>query len=430
LVVAGHQVTFALGTDTAGSGRVPAALNNVVGLKPSVGLVSTDGVVPACASLDCVSVFALNVDDAARVRDLMAGSTAPAPRPLAHDFRFGVPSALHAFGDEPAARAFEAGVALLRGLGGVPVPLDFAPFLELGNQLYATTVVERYWAVGAFIEEHPDGVLPVTRDIILSGKKYGSSEMLAGFKQINVLRQRCQRALARVDLLVTPTIPRPFRIEEDRTEPRAINDRLGVYTRFANYVGCPVLAVPAGFRDDGLPFGLSLVGKPGEDAALDALGARLHAASGAGVGRRRDPLPPAAFDSADAIEEAQVAVVGAHMRGLALNSQLTELGARYVETTRTAPRYRLFALPNTTPERPGMLHVGEGGAPIELEVWRMSWSALGRLMARVPAPLAIGSVELASGARVKGFLCEAHATRDARDISAFGGYRAYLAQQP
>ncbi|HEX6244075.1 MAG TPA: allophanate hydrolase [Polyangiales bacterium] len=429
LVVASHQVSFALGTDTAGSGRVPAALNNLVGLKPSVGLFSSDGVVPACASLDCVSVFALNVDDAARVRDVMAGPGSSKSAPLAAGFRFGVPRALHEFGDEPAARAFEASVALLQELGGVPVPLDFTPFLELGNQLYGPTVVERYWAVGSFIEQRPDSVLPVTRDIILAGKQMGPAETLAGFKQIGRLRLQCQRALAELDLLVTPTIPRPYRLEEDREQPRVINDRLGVYTRFANYLGSPVLAVPAGFRSDGLPFGLSLVGKPGEDAALDALGARLHAASGAGAGKRRDPLPRSSLVGASEEQAALVAVVGAHMRGLALNGQLTELGGRHVETTRTAARYRLFVLPGTAPERPGLLQVREGGSSIELEVWRLSWAALGKLMARVPAPLAIGSIELASGARVKGFLCEAHATEGALEISALGGYRAYLAQQ-
>jgi allophanate hydrolase len=432
LVVAAHQVSFALGTDTAGSGRVPAALNNVVGLKPSVGLISTEGVVPACASLDCVSVFALNVEDAVRVRELMAGPGARAAGALPERFRFGVPDALLPSGDEAASQAFAAAVAQLERLGGSAVPLDFTPFVELGNQLYGPSVVERYWAVGRFIEEHPDSVLPVTRDIILAGKQYGPKETLAGLKQIARLRQQCQQALSQVDLLVTPTIPRPFRIEDDRREPRSVNDKLGVYTRFANYVGCPVLAVPAGFRSDGLPFGVSLVGKPAQDAELDALAARLHAASGAGAGRRRDPLPSSALASTAstaAAGDARVAVVGAHMRGLALNTQLTELGATYVETTRSAPRYRLFVLPGGPPERPGLVQVNADGHAIELEVWQLSWQALGQLLSRVPAPLGIGSVELASGARVKGFLCESCATEGARDISQLGGYRAYLAQK-
>lgn len=426
LVVAAHQVSFALGTDTAGSGRVPAALNNVVGLKPSVGLISTEGVVPACASLDCVSVFALNVPDAAHVRDVLVGG-ASAVAPLPAQFRFGVPAALHPFGDEPAARAFAATVEQLKALGGSPVPLDFTPFVELGDQLYGPTVVERYLAVGAFIEAHPDEVLPVTRDIILSGKKVGPSEALAGMKRIALLRQRCQRALGEVDVLLTPTIPRPFRLDEDRREPRAVNDQLGVYTRFANYVGCPVLCVPAGFRSDGLPFGVSLVGKPAHDAQLDALATRLHAASGAGCGKRREAAPaPSAGANA---EVALVAVVGAHMQGLALNGQLLELGASFVERTRTAARYRLFVLPGGPPERPGLVQVSSGGHSIELEVWRMSWAALGALLAKVPAPLGIGTLELETGVRVKGFVCETFATEAARDISALGGYRAYLAQK-
>jgi allophanate hydrolase len=426
LVVATHQVSFALGTDTAGSGRVPAALNNLVGLKPSVGLINTDGVVPACASLDCVSVFALNVPDAARVRDVMARGALETP-PLPACFRFGVPAALHASGDEPAARAFADSVELLQGLGGTPVPIDFAPFLALGDQLYGPTVVERYLAVGSFIEAHQVDVLPVTRDIILAGKQVGPGDAIAGMKRIAQLRQRCQHALSQVDVLLTPTIPRPVRLEEDRREPRAANDLLGVYTRFANYLGCPVLALPAGFRSDGLPFGVSLVGKPAQDAQLDTLGGRVHAASGAGGGRRREPAPEPDADAKP--DAALVAVVGAHMRGLALNSQLLELGASFVESTRTAARYRLFVLPGGPPERPGLVQVSAGGHAIELEVWQMSWTALGALMSKVPAPLSIGTLELASGARVKGFLCEAVATESARDISALGGYRAYVMQK-
>jgi allophanate hydrolase len=420
-----------LGTDTAGSGRVPAALNNIVGLKPSVGLFDSQGLVPACASLDCISIFSLCVSDAVEVRRVMlGGATKQSGQALAPNFRFGVPAQLDREVDAAQTAAFRSSVASLQALGGTEVPVDFTPFYELGLMLYGTSVAERYLAVGEFIAAHPDDVLPVTRDIILRGRSIDRATALAGIQRIGRLRLLCQQTLAALDLLVTPTIPRPVSRLEDTREPQRANDVLGIYTRFANYVGCPVLAVPAGFRDDGLPFGISLVGKPGEDEALDALGARLHAVSGAGMGKVRHPVPERGASSQGAAEPlARVAVVGAHMRGLALNHQLVELGARFAEATQSAARYRLFVLPGTTPERPGLIQVAHEGRSIELEIWQMPWSALGQLMARVPAPLAIGTLELASGERVKGFLCEGCAIEGARDISELGGYRAYLAKR-
>jgi allophanate hydrolase len=426
VAVAAHQVSFALGTDTAGSGRVPAALNNVVGLKPSLGLISTQGMVPACASLDCVSVFALCVADARRVRDVLTGGPLDAQQPLPARFRFGVPQPLELFGDALSQRAFTRAVEQLRSLGGSDVPVAFASFAELGDMLYGPSVLERYLAVGSFIEQQPDAVLPVTRDIILAGKQIGPAQALAGMSRIAALRLACQRALAGVDLLLTPSTPSAFRIADDAREPRVINDRQGIYTRFVNYLGCPVLAVPAGFRADGVPFGVSLVGRTGQDAQLDALGAQLHAHCGAGKGTRRDATPPVAYPAP--APDARLAVVGAHMSGLALNGQLLELGARFVRTACTAEHYRLFVLPGTRPERPGLVRVEGPGHAIEVELWDMSWAALGALLAKVPAPLSIGTLTLADGESVRGFLCEPYATTGAREISQFGGYRSYLEQ--
>jgi allophanate hydrolase len=427
VVVAAHHVTFALGTDTAGSGRVPAALNNVVGLKPSLGLFDSAGVVPACASLDCVSVFALCVSDAVEVRRVVLGQ-AEAPLVAPKTFSFGIPEPLHPETDALQGDAFASAVEALRGLGGTAVAIDFTPFYELGLMLYGFGVAERYLAVGAFMEANEAAALPVTRDIIMRGKDIDARTTLAALQRIAILRQACQHVLAPLDLLLTPTIARPVSRREDEREPLRANDVLGIYTRFTNYVGCPVLAVPAGFRRDGLPFGVSLIGKPGEDARLDALAALLHVKSGAGMGKSRHTLTPPAVAVDNGTTFARVAVVGAHMRGLALNSQLLELGASFCETTRSAQRYRLFVLPGTSPERPGLVQVASGGASIELEIWQMPWSALGQLMARVPAPLAIGTLELESGEQVKGFLCESYASAGARDISELGGYRYYLAE--
>ncbi|MDB4973338.1 MAG: Allophanate hydrolase [Myxococcaceae bacterium] len=429
VAVAAHFVSFSLGTDTAGSGRVPAALNNIVGLKPSVGLFSNDGMVPACASLDCLSVFAGCVADAISVRSVILGKPAlPIPRPAA--FRFGVPSPLEFFGDAASQAGFERALARLRELGGEPVPIDYTPFSQLGDMLYGPFVVERLLGVGDFIQEHQRDVLPVTRDIILSGKKFSASDAFVAFRRVQALRAACLGALASVDLFVTPTVPRHFLRSEDEAEPRTVNDALGIYTRFVNFLGCPVLSVPQELRADGLPFGISLLALPGQDARLDALGALLHELSGAGMGKLRQAPP----QSADAQVrpppvEARVAVVGAHMRGLALNQQLLDVRARYVATVRTAPKYKLYVLPNTKPERPGLVQVPEGGSSIELELWDLSWHGLGELMARVPAPLTIGTLEVDDGERVKGFLCEGYAVIDARDISTFGGYRAYASSK-
>lgn len=427
VAVAAHYVTFSLGTDTAGSGRVPAALNNIVGLKATLGLLPTDGMVPACASLDCLSVFASSVEDAVTVREVMLGRpTALSPRPVS--FRFGVPKQLEFAGDPASARAFERALARLEAHGGEATPIDFTPFTELGNLLYGPYVVERHLAVGGFIETHPDDVLPVTRAIILGAREVSSREAFTAMQRAAALRQRCLAELAGLDFLVTPTVPTHFTIAADRAEPRAINDLLGHYTRFVNFLGCAVLSIPQDFRADGLPSGISLVALPGRDTLLDALGDALHRDADAGMGRLRHRLAPLPARLLPPPREVRLAVVGAHMRGMALNPQLSALGARYVCTTKTAPTYRLYALPNTTPERPGLVRTRDQGAAIEVELWDLPYAGLGALMTKVPAPLAIGTLELEGGDSVTGFLCEAVATEGAKDISSFGGYRAYVSR--
>ncbi|MET0287776.1 MAG: allophanate hydrolase [Polyangiales bacterium] len=424
VAVASHYVTFALGTDTAGSGRVPAALNNIVGLKPSVGLLSNEGMVPACASLDCLTVFASTVDDAALARRVMTGDTRPAlPRPA--KFKFATPSWLEFFGNQDSKVSWERAVRRLEQLGGEAGELDFAPFRELGDMLYGPFVVERLLGVGEFIEGHQNAVLPVTRNIILGGKKYSASDAFQAFQRLTTLRAQCVAALRSVDFMLLPTVPTHFTLAEEGADP-ATNDKLGIYTRFANFLGCPVLSVPADFRADGLPFGVSLLALPGEDRKLDALADAMHRLSDAGTGKLRHALP-LELGSRPAPAQARLAVVGAHMRGLALNQQLQDVNARYVATVRTAPIYKFYVLPDTKPERPGMVQTKEGGTQIELELWDMSWEALGQFMAKVPAPLTIGSVHTEDGELVKGFLCESFAVQDARDISSFGGYRNYLA---
>lgn len=426
VAVAAHYLSFALGTDTAGSGRVPAALNNIVGLKPSVGLISNAGMVPACASLDCLTVFASNVQDAALARRVMVGDTRPAlPRPA--KFKFALPSWLEFFGNADSKASFERAVERLSELGGEPGVLDYTPFRELGEMLYGPFVVERLLGVGEFIEAHQQDVLPITKQIILGGKKWSGSDAFGAFQRFNTLRAQCLAALREFDFMLMPTVPTHFTIAEEASDP-ATNDKLGIYTRFVNFLGCPVMAVPADFRADGLPYGIQLLALPGEDLKLDALADAMHRSCNAGMGKQRHAFIDAAETSARPPPvEARLAVVGAHMRGLALNQQLLEVRARYVATLRTAPIYRFYVLPDSKPERPGLVQTRSGGASIEVELWDLSWEALGKFMAKVPAPLTIGSLQTEDGELVKGFLCESYAVEGAREISSFGGYRKYLA---
>jgi allophanate hydrolase len=291
LTVAKHQVTFALGTDTAGSGRIPAALNNVVGLKPSRGLFSNEGIVPACTSLDCVSILATSVQDATRVRDVVTGLRVP-PTTMPRGFRFAVPSSLEFFGDADSRSLFEGAVRQLQHLGGVRVPFDWGPFAALGDMLYGPWVVERYLSVGEFLEASPAAGLPVTRKIILGARRYTATDAFRAFKQTQDLVTVCLDILRQVHLMITPSVPTHFRVEEDQKDPNSINDKLGIYSRFANFLGSPVLAVPAGFRKDGLPFGVSLVGMPGSDSHLDPYGRALHELCGAGPGGLSAMSPP------------------------------------------------------------------------------------------------------------------------------------------
>jgi allophanate hydrolase len=287
LSVAKHQVSFSLGTDTAGSGRIPAALNNLVGLKPSRGLFSNEGVVPACTSLDCVSVLATSVHDAALVREVVTAQRAPATT-LPRGFRFAVPSELEFFGDSASAGVFERAARHLQLLGGLRVPIDFAPFAALGDMLYGPWVVERYLAVGSFLEQHPAAGLKVTRKIILGARRYSASDAFRAFQRAQELTQTCLEIMRGVNVLLTPTVPTHFRIAQDADDPLTVNDKLGIYSRFANFLGSPVLAVPAGFRSDGMPFGVSVVGLPGSDSTLDPYGRALHESAGCAAGSPLD----------------------------------------------------------------------------------------------------------------------------------------------
>jgi allophanate hydrolase len=442
VAVAAGLVDFALGTDTAGSGRVPAAFNNIVGLKPSRGLLSTTGVVPAVPSLDCVSVFALTVEEAARVATIARGydesdpwsrreaetfSFTPADRPPG--FRFGVPrgSGLDFLGDGRAAEQFARAAARLAALGGERVEIDFAPFQEAGALVYdGAFVAERLISAGPLLAEHPEALIAPVRAILEGARSVGARAVFETARKLARLRRQAARLLAGLDFLLVPTTPTIFRIEDLEAHPLRLNAALGAYTTFVNPLELAALAVPTGFRSDRLPAGATLVGPWGSDARLATFGALLHRATSQDLGATGKTLatvePPAISMASDWIA---VAVLGAHLSGEPLNHQLTDAGGRFVRATRTAPKYRFFALPNTTPPKPGLARVAEGGVAIDLEIWALSPAAFGSFVARIPAPLCIGRIELEDGSAVSGFLCEGHAFSGARDISEFGGWRAY-----
>jgi allophanate hydrolase len=435
--------SFALGTDTAGSGRVPAAFNNLIGLKPTCGRLSPRGVVPACRTLDTVSVLALTAEDAALVCRVAEGFDAPEaysrrtghPARLAEfahgPFRFGVPRSdqLQFLGNDDYAQLFDAAAAHLERLGGERLVIDLAPFLEAAQLLYGGPwIAERYVVVDSLLRRDPQALLAVTRQIIEGGAIPSAADAFRAQYRLQELRRASEQVWSQIDVLLTPTASTHFRIAEIEAEPVRRNTQLGLYTNFVNLLDLAAVAVPAGFTGAGLPFGVTLVGPAWSDFALLRLASRLQRCEPARLGALPVALGAApAFDWAGVTEGIAVAVCGAHLQGLPLNYQLIERGAVLLERTVTAPKYRLYALPGGPPERPGLLRVEERGAAIDVEVWSVPAAAFGSFVAGIPAPLAIGKLLLADGREVCGFVCEAHVTAGARDITDYGGWRAYQA---
>ena len=441
VAVAAGLATFALGTDTAGSGRVPAGFNNIVGLKPTRGALSTRGVVPACRSLDCVSIFALTCADAAEV--LRVAEAFDADDPYARHrasgaswpsgLRVGVPAPrdLSFFGDEEARRRFEESLVRVKTLGADTVQIDFAFFRETAALLYhGPWVAERWTALRDFHRRHADAFLPVTRKIVEGAANLSAADTFDGFYKLAGYLRRTAAEWAKMDVLLVPTAPRPYTVAEVAADPVHTNIRLGTYTNFVNLLDLSALAVPAGFRADGVPWGVTFIAPAWREPDLLTLGARWHAEVGGQLGATPHPLPAgAAVEVPPAGDVVSIAVVGAHLSGLPLNHQLTDRGARLIWSGRTATDYRLYALPETSPPKPGLVRVTDGGAAIAVEVWELPTEAFGGFVAAVPPPLCIGTIALENGEAVKGFLCEAAAVEAARDVTEFGGWQAYIRQR-
>ena len=433
LAVALGVASFALGTDTAGSGRVPAALNNLVGLKASKGLISTAGVLPACRTLDCVTTFTATAREASQLLALTArldprdeysrsnpswndGTAFGVPRP----FRFGVPRAqdLDFFGCEEGPRLFGDAIDRLKALGGEAVELDLSPFLEAARLLYeGPWVAERYSVAGELMEENPEAVLPVIRAVLAKAPAVSGVQTFRAQYRLQALKAVCDKALEGLDCVLTPTIGRPVTLAELDAEPVLRNSELGYYTNFMNLLDYAAVAVPSGFMANGLPWGVTLFGRAFTDQYLLGVADALQ--------RQQDRALPTPNNPARH-DRARLVVCGAHLDGLALNWQLRQRGARLIEATYSSKDYKLYALAGGPPLRPGMLRVAEGGVAIEVEVWELPSRELGSFLTGIPAPLGLGKVQLADGRWESGFICEPYGLEGAIDISHLGGWRAYL----
>ncbi|WP_371858274.1 allophanate hydrolase [Pseudomonas sp. ERMR1:02] len=433
LAVALGVASFALGTDTAGSGRVPAALNNLVGMKATKGLISTAGVVPACRTLDCVTTFTATAREASQLLALTArldprdeysrsnplwndGSAFGTPRP----FQFGVPRKqdLEFFGCTQGPVLFSRAIEHLKALGGEAVEFNLSPFLEAARLLYeGPWVAERYSVAGELMEQNPKAVLPVIRTVLAKAPAVSGVQTFRAQYRLQALKALCDKALEGLDCVITPTIGRPVTLAELAAEPVQRNSELGYYTNFMNLLDYAAIAVPSGYMDNGLPWGVTLFGRAFTDQYLLSVADGLQRQQGLAI-----PAPAAVARH----DRARLVVCGAHLDGLALNWQLKQRSARLVETTFSSPDYHLYALAGGPPFRPGMVRVKDGGVAIAVEVWELPSSELGSFLTGIPAPLGLGRVQLADGRWESGFICEGYGLEGAVDISHLGGWRAYL----
>lgn len=431
VAVAKELVVFSLGTDTAGSGRVPAAFNELIGLKPSLGCLSTKGVVDACKTLDCVSVFAQNCADADEVLNV-AGKYDPeeawSRKPPAKwkrfpaRFRFGVPSEedLIFFGWEDARSLFHAAAETLSELGGEAVEIRLEPFLDAAKLLYeGPWVTERYVGIRDFLESKPQSIFPVTRKIIEGGKHPLASDFFHARYKLAECKRLADIEMSKVDFIIAPTTPRNFTVAEVEAEPIRLNSILGTYTNFMNLLDYSALALPAGRYEEKMPWGITAFAVAWMDRALLELGAKYERAIS-----RDAPLV-----SSEGFDEIQLVVCGAHLEGMALNAQLTNRGAHLVSRGNTQDCYRMYLIPagGGLPERPALIRVDHGGVQIETETWALSTESFGDFVSNIPSPLGIGKVLLENGKSLPGFIAEPIAAVGARDISEFGGWRGWMA---
>ncbi len=452
-LVARGLVPFSLGTDTAGSGRVPAAFNNILGLKPTRGLLSTAGVIPACRSLDCLSIFALTVADAELVFSLAQGvddadsfSRQAADKKSKAIKILAIPSNPQWHDDAEAKVLFSQAVQQADDLGFTLKKIDFSPLYALAALLYeGSWLAERQWAVEKYLQLPESALEPLLRDILAPAKTMTAMQTFADQYRQQELLQTINKIFLEVDALLVPSVVTCPTLAEVAAAPLSSNQRLGTYTNFVNLADLSALALPFAFRSNGLPFGITLIAKAFSEAALLTFGKNWQAArdlplgatgqsyASALVENRAEKLRENVRESKDVpknVDENTVllAVVGAHLRGMPLHQELLDLNAEFIEENITTAEYRLYAL-TTTPPKPGLCRVADDGVAIAVEVYRLSMLNFGRFVAAIPPPLGVGTLFLADGQALKGFIVEPQALHDAPDISAFGGWRAFCHSQ-
>jgi allophanate hydrolase len=443
VATASGVVTFALGTDTAGSGRVPACFNNLVGLKPSKGLLSTSGVVPACRSLDCVSIFSLTADDARTVFSVAADFdptdcfarqnpiTNQGCVELAEAFTFAVPldNQLKFFGDEAYKQAYQNAIEQLESIGGTKVVIDFSPMLDAAQLLYeGPWVAERYVATKDILLNNPSAMMSVTKTIIEGGAKPTAADTFEALYKLHALKQLADEIVSKVDVLMTPTAGRHYTIVEIEAEPIIRNSHLGYYTNFMNLLDFSAIAVPTCLTDNNMPFGVTLFSAAMTDQRLLTLAKRIQDSNQLPLGATENRYQITENSVTSSKGFIDLVVCGAHLSGMVLNHQLIERGAILKQTTESAANYRMYAVPGKV-ERPAMIRDEQNGESFAVEVWTLPISDFGSFVQGIAQPLGIGKVELSSGQYLTGFIAEGYAQRMGTDISQFKGWRAYQAQK-
>ena len=443
VAVALGLASFSLGTDTAGSGRIPAAFNNIVGVKPTRGLLSTTGVVPACRSLDCVSIFALTTDDANTVLNIAASYDPNDDYARANPYdnnhrhygiptsplKIGVPKAdqLSFFGDASAQQLFFDSIDKLKALDADTFEIDFSPFLDAARLLYeGPWVAERYVAIEKLIREYPEELLPEIKTIIGGGENKSAINYFKSEYQLQHYRNITRNIFSELDCIVTPTAGTIYTIEQVQSDPIKLNSNLGYYTNFMNLLDLASVAAPTGFLDNGCPFGITFVGPAMTDRKLLSIANLWQQKLGLTLGALEQALPANKSNQTSLSNTIPVVVCGAHLQGLPLNWQLSERGATLLEKTQTASKYRMYALPGGPPYRPGLIRDEQSGVAIDAEIWSVPKDQFGSFVANIPAPLGIGKVEIQDGRWLPGFICEAYIVKESQDISEHSSWKKYL----
>ena len=440
-VSVGHGiVSFSLGTDTAGSGRVPAALNNIVGLKPSLGSLSSSGVVPACRTIDTVSVFAMTVEDAYNVftilneydeKDSYSKSFKKLPLSLPqHPIKIGIPdkSSIRFFNDNFQSESFDRNINKLKLNDFEITPINFEPFYEIAQLLYeGSWVAERYTVIEDLLKKNSKAIHNVTRQIIKKAENFSAADTFEDYYKLSELKRKVKPILSSVDMLCVPSIPTFYSVNDLINDPFTPNSNLGTYTNFVNLLDMCGITVPTDPRIDGRPGSITFLAMSGEDNLVASTAILFEKNCKRYLGGTKFEL-----ENPNDLKEyhnssIDIAVCGAHMEGLTLNWQLRDLGAHFVKKSKTSSHYKLFALTNLNPIRPGLLRsFSQDGNTINLEIWRIPKKNFGKFIEYVQAPLSIGSVELEDGKWIKGFLCENSGTINAKNISNIGDWREYI----